>query len=175
MQTKSLGFNKDHIVTLSYNGNLTSKYESFKTELLANSNIKDITRSSRIPTGRLLDAMGSQINKGDSLAPTMADIKFIVADEDYLPTYGVKILAGRNFSKAYGTDTSAFLINEAAVKILGLKSNEDAIGKQFTYGGRKGELVGVFNDFHFESMHQRILPTGDVHSKEPRKFWKDVP
>jgi putative ABC transport system permease protein len=158
MQTTALGFNKDHIVTLSYNGSLTPKYESFKTELLSNSNIKDITRSSRIPTGRLLDAMGSQINKGDSLAPTMADIKFIVADEDYLSTYGVKILAGRNFSKSYGADTSAYLINEAAVKVLGLKSPEDAVGKQFVYGGRKGELVGVFNDFHFESMHQRILP-----------------
>ena len=158
MQTKSLGFNKDHMVTLSYNGNLTSTYESFKTQLLSNSNIKEITRSSRIPTGRLLDAMGSQINRGDSLTPTQADIKFIVADEDYLSTYGVKVVAGRNFSKTYGTDTSAFLVNEAAVKVLGLKSPEDAVGRQFQYGGRKGQLVGVFNDFHFESMHQRILP-----------------
>jgi putative ABC transport system permease protein len=158
MQTTSLGFNKDHIVTLSYNGNLTSKYESFKTELLSNSNIKSITRSSRIPTGRLLDAMGSQINKGDSLTPMQVDIKFVVADEDYLPTYGLKVLAGRNFSKSYGTDTAAFLINQAAVNILGLKGADDAIGKEFQYGGRKGQLVGVFNDFHFESMHQRILP-----------------
>jgi putative ABC transport system permease protein len=158
MRTQSLGFNKDHIVTLSYNGNLTPKYESFRTELLSNAHIKSITRSSRIPTGRLLDAMGSRINKGDSMAPTMADIKFVVADEDYLPTYGVKILAGRNFSKSYGTDTSAFLINEAAVKILGLKSPEDAVGKPFQYGARNGQIVGVFNDFHFESMHQRILP-----------------
>jgi putative ABC transport system permease protein len=55
-------------------------------------------------------------------------------------------------------DTSAFLVNEAAVKVLGLKSNEEAIGKQFQYGRKKGQLVGVFNDFHFESMHQRILP-----------------
>ncbi|HTM92800.1 MAG TPA: FtsX-like permease family protein [Flavisolibacter sp.] len=158
MQSKSLGFNKDHIVTLSYNGNLTPKYESFRAELLSNPNIKNITRSSRIPTGRLLDAMGSRINRGDSLSPTQADIKFIVADEDYLSTYGVKILAGRNLSRSYGMDTSAFLINEAAVRILGLKSPEDAIGKQFQYGGNKGQLVGVFNDFHFESMHQRILP-----------------
>ena len=158
MQTKSLGFNKDHMVTLSYNGNLTSTYESFKTQLLSNPNIKEIARSSRIPTGRLLDAMGSQINRGDSLTPTQADIKFVVADEDYLSTYGVKVVAGRNFSKTFGTDTSAFLINEAAVKILGLNSPEDAVGRQFQYGGRKGQLVGVFNDFHFESMHQRILP-----------------
>lgn len=158
MQNKSLGFNKNHIVTLSYNGGLTANYESFKTELLRNDNIKDIARSSRIPTGRLLDAMGSQINRGDSLELTQADIKFIVVDEDYIPTYGVPIVAGRNFSTSFGTDTSSYLINESAAKILGLRSPEDAIGKQFVYGGRNGQLVGVFHDFHFESMHQRILP-----------------
>jgi putative ABC transport system permease protein len=158
MQSKSLGFNKDHILTLSYNGNLTSQYQSFKSELLSNANIKSIARSSRIPTGRLLDAMGSQINRGDSLTPMNVDIKFIVADEDYLQTYGVKIVAGRDFSKGPGSDTTSFLINESASSILGLASPQDAIGKQFQYGGRKGELAGVFNDFHFESMHQRILP-----------------
>ncbi|HEU0111826.1 MAG TPA: ABC transporter permease [Flavisolibacter sp.] len=158
MQKKSLGFNKDQVITLSYNGGLNDKYESFKTVLLDNSNIKGVTRSSRIPSGRLLDAMGSQINRGDSLAPTQADIKFVLADEDFIPTYGVGMVKGRNFSKSYGTDTASFLINEAAVSVLGLKSNEEAIGKQFQYGGRKGELIGVFNDFHFESLHQRILP-----------------
>ncbi|MEO6582977.1 MAG: FtsX-like permease family protein, partial [Ferruginibacter sp.] len=87
-----------------------------------------------------------------------ADIKFITADENFLPTYGVKMVAGRNFSKEFGMDTSAFLINEAAAKILGLKFNQDAIGKPFRYGDRIGKLAGVFNDFHFESLHQRILP-----------------
>ncbi|HUS02007.1 MAG TPA: FtsX-like permease family protein, partial [Chitinophagaceae bacterium] len=53
---------------------------------------------------------------------------------------------------------SAFLINEAAVSALGLKSSEEVIDKPFRYGGRQGKLVGVFNDFHFESLHQRILP-----------------
>lgn len=158
MQNKSLGFNKDHIVSFNYNAGLNNSYEAFKTELLANANIKEVGRSSRIPSGRLLDANGSQINNGDSLAPTKADIKYLVADQDFIPTYGVKVVAGRNFSKEYGTDTSSFLINEAAVKALGLKSNEDAIGKQFTYGDRKGQLIGVFHDFHFESLHQRILP-----------------
>jgi putative ABC transport system permease protein len=158
MQKKSLGFNKDHVITFSYNDGLNDRFESFKTELLDNSNIKSITRSSRIPSGRLLDNMGSQIDRGDSLTPTQADIKFVVADEDFIPTYGVSMVEGRNFSKNFGMDTSAFLINEAAVKVLGLKTNEEAIGKQFQYGGRKGQLVGVFNDFHFESMHQRILP-----------------
>jgi putative ABC transport system permease protein len=158
MQQKALGFNKDHVITLAYNAGLNDKYESFKTQLMDNPGIKGVTRSSRIPSGRLLDAMGSQINRGDSLTPIQADIKFVVADEDFIPTYGVGMVQGRNFSKGYGMDTSAFLVNEAAVKALGLKSNEEAIGKQFQYGRKKGQLVGVFNDFHFESMHQRILP-----------------
>ncbi|HEY9364369.1 MAG TPA: FtsX-like permease family protein, partial [Chitinophagaceae bacterium] len=119
---------------------------------------KKVGRSSRIPTGRLLDSQGSMLNRGDSLAPSKADIKYVVADEDFIPAYGIKIVAGRNFSKDYGTDTSSFLINETAVKALELKSNEDAIGKQFQYGGQKGTIAGVFNDFNFESLHQRIIP-----------------
>ncbi len=158
MQNKSLGFSRDHIVNINYNSGLSSSYESFKTELLANANIKEVGRSSRIPSGRLLDADGSKINNGDSLAPTKADIKFVRADEGFIPAYGIKVVAGRNFSKEYGMDTSSFIINEAAVKALELKSNEDAIGKQFTYGDRTGQLIGVINDFNFESLHQRILP-----------------
>ncbi len=158
MQTASLGFSKDQVLTLNNNPGLTENYEAFKTQLLSNPTIQNITRSSRIPSGRLLDAMGSQIDRGNSLTPVQAAIKFVVADEDFMPTYQVHLLAGRNFSKSFGTDTAAFLLNEAAVKVLGLASNEKAVGRRFQYGGRKGQIVGIFNDFHFESMHQRILP-----------------
>jgi putative ABC transport system permease protein len=157
MQNTSLGFEKDQVVTLRYNRALTDKYESFKTELLSNSNVLNVGRSSRIPSGRLLDASGSRIKRGDSLEPIQADIKMITADENFLPTYGVKMIAGRNLRAGF-FDSSTFLINEAAVKILEIKNPQDAIGKQFQYGGRQGELAGVFKDFHFESMHQRILP-----------------
>lgn len=158
MQEKALGFDRDHIVNLQYVGALNETYDAFRTELLSNSYIKNAGRSSRIPTGRLLDAMGSRIKRGDMLAPANADIKFVSADQDFISTYGVKIVAGRGFSRDFSTDTSAFLINEAAVKVLGLKSNEDAIGKDFGYGSRTGKLIGVFNDFHFESLHQKIVP-----------------
>ncbi len=159
MQNKSLGFNKDHVITLPYNSALIERYDAFRTELTANALVKEAGRSSRIPTARLLDAMGSRINRGDSLAPTNADIKMVRIDAGFAPTYGVKMVAGRNLSRDRGLgDTSSYILNEAAVKILGLQSNEDAIGKGFQYGGRKGEIVGVASDFHFESLHQRILP-----------------
>jgi putative ABC transport system permease protein len=62
MQNKILGFDKEHIVSLPYTTQLNDRYEAFRNELLANSNIKNVGRSSRIPTGRLLDAMGTRWN-----------------------------------------------------------------------------------------------------------------
>jgi putative ABC transport system permease protein len=158
MQNKSLGFDREHIVNLPYVSLLNDKYEAFRNELLTNSSVKSVGRSSRIPTGRLLDAMGARMKSGDTMAPVMTDIKFVSADQDFISTYGVKILAGRGFSRDFSTDTSAFLINEAAARVLGFNNNEDAIGKDFGYGNRSGKLIGVFNDFHFESMHQKIVP-----------------
>jgi putative ABC transport system permease protein len=158
MQSKSLGFDREHILVLNNNTALAENYDAFRTALLADPNIRNAGRSSRIPSGRLLDASGSQINRGDSLAATKADIKVVTVDEDFIPTYGIRVVEGRNFSRNFGADTTAFLINDAAVKILGLKSGKDAVGKGFQYGPRRGQLVGVFNDFHFESLHQRILP-----------------
>jgi putative ABC transport system permease protein len=158
MQQKSLGFDRDHIVTLQYNRSLNDKFDAFRNDLTTNTNIKNAARSSRIPTGRLLDAMGTNINRGDSMVPVTADIKFVWTDREFISTYGVKVVAGRGFSKDFSTDSSGFVINEAAVKALGLKSNEDAIGKDIRYGNRTGKLIGVINDFHFESMHQKIVP-----------------
>ncbi|MEP7170094.1 MAG: FtsX-like permease family protein, partial [Bacteroidota bacterium] len=158
MQNTSLGFDKEHIVNLPYTPALNGRFEAFRNELLSVATIKNAGRSSRIPTGRLLDSMGARITRGDSLQPANADVKFVAADQDFTSTYGIKIVAGRGFSSDFTTDTSAFLINEVAVKVLGFKSNDDAIGQNFGYGPRRGKLTGVFHDFHFESMHQAIVP-----------------
>jgi putative ABC transport system permease protein len=158
MQTKSLGFDREHIINLPYATVLNDRFEAFRTELLSFPEIRNAGRSSRIPTGRLLDAMGARMSSGDTLAPVPADVKFVAADRDFTSTYGVKIVAGRAFSRDFGMDTSSFLINEAAAKALGFNQPSDAVGKDFGYGDRRGKLIGVFGDFHFESMHQKIVP-----------------
>ncbi|MGZ5190243.1 MAG: ABC transporter permease [Flavisolibacter sp.] len=158
MQNKALGFDRNHIINLPSVSALNNKYDAFRTELLSNSNVKNVGRSSRIPTGRLLDAMGTKIFSGDSAIPITADIKFVSADQDFINTYGVKMVAGRSFSRDFSTDTSGFVINEAAARVLNFKTDADAIGKDLGYGSRKGKIIGVINDFHFESMHQRIVP-----------------
>jgi len=175
MQEKSLGFNKDHIITTIYQNGLDPKYETFRTELMQNAYIKDATRSSRIPSGRLLDESGASMEVGDSLRPVNANIKFLAADYEFVPSYGIPIVAGRNFSRGYATDTSSFLLNVAATRILGMKRPDEAVGKNFQYGNTKGKVIGIMGDFHFESMHQRIVPLIIIMPSAGRtanSFWR---
>lgn len=68
-------------------------------------------------------------------------------------------MAVRSFDYLQATDsTEAFVLNKAAIKAIGWSSDEEAVGKQFNYGGRKGYVTGVMKDFHFESLHQPIVP-----------------
>jgi putative ABC transport system permease protein len=93
------------------------------------------------------------------LIPVTVTLKMICTDNEFFDTYETKVVAGRNFSKTIKTDDSlAYIINEAAVKALGWRSNEEVVGKDFQYGGVTGKIIGVINDFHFESLHQRIVP-----------------
>ena len=158
MQNTSLGYDKEHLVTMPYSNFLNPAYEQFRNELLRNPNIKEVARSSRIPTGRLLDEMGASTYVGDSSRPITADIKFVAGDYDFIPTYGVHVVAGRNFSRSYGTDTSNFILNESAVSAIGWKTPQDAVGKDFKYGSTRGKVIGVMADFHFESLRNKIVP-----------------
>ncbi len=158
MQQKSLGFSKDHVITMFNTAAFGNQFESFRNELLQNPGVKEVARSSRIPSGRLLDAQDVALPAGDTVKPLSVDLKFVTVDYNFVPAYGMGIAAGRNFSNAYKTDSNSFVINEAATKVLGWRSAQEAINKDLVYGGQKGKVIGVVKDFHFESLHQRIPP-----------------
>ena len=125
---------------------------------MSDGSIKEIDRSSRIPSGILADINSSQIKRGDSLASSKTEIWAVETDNHFISAYGINLLAGRGFSNDFGPDTSAFIINEAAVREMGFKTSGEVIGREFQYGERKGQLIGVVKDFHFESMHRSIKP-----------------
>ena len=158
MLKASLGYDREHVVNIPYTAALNPQFESFRNDLLRNPAVKNMTRSSRIPTGRLLDALGTSISVADTLQPLNITLKFITVDYEFIPTYGIGMKAGRNFSRNFARDSFNYVINESAIKLLGFKTPVDAIGKVIGYGGVKGEIIGVNKDFHFESMHQEIVP-----------------
>ncbi|GAA4319459.1 ABC transporter permease [Mucilaginibacter gynuensis] len=156
MQSKSLGINKDHIVTI---GEIPANdYDAFKADLLKNPSVKELGRSSRLPSGRLLDDQGVSVSAGGKELSVKASIKYLNADDGFIPAYGIKMAAGRNFNHTFGTDSNNYVINTAAVKVLGWKTPENAIGRDIIYGGVTGKVIGVTADFHFESLHQDIVP-----------------
>jgi putative ABC transport system permease protein len=161
MQNKSLGLDKERIVTMVQNTPLIQKWETFREELMNNPNILQAGRSSRLPAGRLLDELGGRsVQLGDTMSPLTASLKMLAIDMDFVPTYQIPLAAGRGLSRDFPTDTTqAWLLNEAAVRAIGWKSADEAIGKRLIYGGREDcYVVGVLRDFHFESLHQEIIP-----------------
>lgn len=155
----SLGFDKDRVITFTYYNELGQNYDAFYNEAIKSATIKNAGRSSRIPTGRLLDSMGGSLVQEGQLVPAAVTLKMVATDYEFFDTYGITFAAGRGFSRNIKTDDSlAYVINEASVKALGWKSNDEAIGKEFNYGGKTGKIIGIVNDFHFESLHQRIVP-----------------
>jgi putative ABC transport system permease protein len=172
IQTASLGLNKDHVIDLAYDRSLSSQYDAFRSELLRNPAIEEVGRSSRIPSGRLLDEQSASFLSGNGMQPSKIDIKCVVADYDFIPTYGMKMAAGRNFSKDFATDTANYIINETAVKALGWGSADKAIGKDMKYGDTQGKVIGVVKDAHFESLRQAIIPL--VFYISPKNYYNHI-
>ncbi|MEO6550888.1 MAG: ABC transporter permease [Ferruginibacter sp.] len=155
MHNRDLGFNKDQVMVINTNGD--SAKLAFKQSLEAIPHVKSVAMSSSVPGGGNPGAYSEIENiKGDL---QIANLDLYYVDFDYLNNYKIKVVAGRPFSKSFGTDTTqAMVLNEAAVKMFGYSSPQQAIGKRFKQWGREGKIIGVVKDFHFRSLQQNIKP-----------------
>ncbi|MGB8317542.1 MAG: FtsX-like permease family protein, partial [Ignavibacteriaceae bacterium] len=157
IQDKNLGFNKEHLITINDAVALDNRLDAFKNELLKNPNIRSITKSSvMFQSG--IPGNGFLYNK-----QTGSDVKsfqFLDVDYDFFKTYQFKLKAGRYFSKAFPSDTSAVLINEAGVKECMAKDPIGKILKQIGINGndKSYKIIGVIKDFNYESLHQKVRP-----------------
>ena len=166
LNQRELGYGKDQVVTLGYyfDGN-PERYETFYHELTKHPAILNAARSSIIPTERLLDYQGTSVRQGDSLVATEIVMKDVRIDHEFFDTYEVPVVSGRNFSKEIKSDDSlGFVINVAAAEMVGW-SPEKAIGQVLQNGGVTGSVIGVVKDFHFESLHEPIVPVVFIGEK----------
>ena len=157
INNKELGLNKEDIVVIPTTPLLIEKLDAFKHQLSSNPNILSVSGSKRVPSDGLWDCNGANIFSEGKSIPLEFRLANVRMDEQFIPTYKIKLLAGRNFDKDFSKDFG-FIINECAVKKIGWKSPENAIGQVIEYGGIKGNVIGVVNDFHYESLHTPISP-----------------
>ena len=154
LQDKNLGINKDNIIYMEMRGKLKNNHDAFRTELTQNPEIKSVTTSSELPTNIRWATTGVDwegMTPGYRIHWSVMSVDF-----DYIDTFGLEILEGRNFSKEMSTDTrTAYIINETGAAVLGYES---VIGKKFSLWDTEGPIIGVARDFHFSSLHEHIEP-----------------
>jgi putative ABC transport system permease protein len=155
MRSQDLGFNKDQ--TMVIDTNQDKNKDAFKESLSSVPGVLSTSFSSTVPGDGNSTAYSKVENKSGDMQTASLDIYFV--DFSYINQYKMKIVAGRGFSKDFGTDTTqAMVINESAAKLLGYNSPEQAIGKKFDQWGRQGKIIGVVKDFHYQALQEPIKP-----------------
>ena len=156
MQNKDLGFDKDNVLYFSLRGDLARKYPTLKEELLKIPGVIHTTATDSPPGRR--ESFTNNISWEGKKLDDRAEMEVIAVDQDYLETFSMEMAQGRFFSSAYSTDdTEGIVVNEAAVKAMGMES---PLGKRFSYRseGIEGQIIGVVKDFNSRSLHYAIGP-----------------
>lgn len=169
MQDKNKGFDEEQVVLVEINNSeIRNKHEVFKERLLNEPGIVNISSMSGEPGG-FYDTMSHNIQGHDETYR----LRTVFSDHDYVKTFGLKIVAGRDFSQEFGTDENeAVLLNETAVKNLGW-TNDEAIGQEVSrtmFGNEVRRVVGVIKDYHFSSLRDKIDPLLVTLNPSPRIF-----
>jgi putative ABC transport system permease protein len=155
MRSQSLGFNKEQMLVIPVNGDPAK--QAFKQSLANIPSVKSTSLSSSVPGSGNPGAYSEIENQKGDMQIANLDLYFV--DFDYIPNMKIEMVAGRPFSKEFGTDTTqAMVINERAVKLFGYSSPGEAIGKKFKQWGREGKIIGVAKDFHFRGLQEEIKP-----------------
>ncbi len=161
IQNKDLGYDKEQLLTIQNSYVLGKNEEVYKQDLLKDPRILNATSSYYRPAGPSNNNNAMAYPQGHD-DQTMKTLEYHV-DEQYIPTFGMKILAGRNFSKDFATDSLGLIVNETAAKAFGWNTM-NAVGKNvIRVNSVRGNnvafhIIGVVKDFNFQSLHEPITP-----------------
>ncbi|HWC53765.1 MAG TPA: ABC transporter permease, partial [Chitinophagaceae bacterium] len=165
IQTKNLGYNKDHIVVLPLDQKMTAILNTIKTEFKMNPDVLNITKANNEPINIV---SGYSMSREDQVGKGGITVNANVVDEDFIKTIGATIIAGTDFTEQDSKDVLEpteqdkkkyhYILNESAAKALGW-TPEEAIGKKMFLGEqRPGIVKAVVKDFNFSSFHDPIKP-----------------
>jgi putative ABC transport system permease protein len=153
IQNANLGYDKENLIYIPIEGELMTKYKLFKQEASSLPGINLVSRISQTPTEIDNGTYGVDWDgKDENTKPMFTNA---AVGYDFVKTMKLTVLDGRDFSRDYGSDSTNYILNEAALKKVGYKN---PIGKRLTLWGKKGTIIGVVKDFHFSSLREPIRP-----------------
>lgn len=148
IQTKNLGYDRENLIYIPLEGDLAKQYQVFKQQALNVPGIKLVSRISQTPTEIDNGTGGVDWDgKDPNVLPmfTQAAVGY-----DFVKTMNIQMLQGRDFSRDFPTDSVGYIVNQQALKKIAYK---DPVGKRLTFWQKKGSIIGVIKDFHFNSLH----------------------
>ena len=155
IQNKNLGYDRENLIYIPVEGDLIKKYELFRQEASNMPGIKMVDRCSQFPHTMGFRAAVVEWSGAD---PGVTDVPFNMASVgyDFVKIMDLQVVEGRGFSRDIKADSLSFMVNEEAIRQMGIK---DPVGKEvIIWGSRKGKIVGVLKDYHTSSLHERIDP-----------------
>ena len=156
IRTKDVGFDKDGLLAVAASPALSGRFEAFKAELLKSPGIASVARSAYLP-GRIVPAEDYADAQGDQ--GLRVNLALIAGDEEFMNTLGLRLMAGRFFAGGGPGDDNAFVLNaEAARRLASAFGWTDPVGKSLTNGRETRTIIGVLEDFHYQSLHRNIRP-----------------
>jgi putative ABC transport system permease protein len=163
MRTSDLGIDISNVVAVKLppipaNAEYMKNLTAFQTELLQYPAVKGVSGSSHIPGSD--PRFRRLVWKTTEKATTGKVQSIIFIDHEFVPTYGLEMAAGRNFSKEFGTDRANVLVNQQALKVLGYDSQEAALNQEISIWALQGtyRIVGIVKDYHHQSLKSGQSP-----------------
>lgn len=157
IQNRDIGFNKANLLYLEMpkTGDLQSNYQALKASLHQRPDITDYSLINQLPTN-LSSATNNVIWSGKD--PRLQILfPHISVDGSFVKTFGMHMLAGRSFDDRAKGDENNYVLNEKAVRVMGMTA-ENAVGQKISSKGHKGLVIGVVRDFNFKPVQQPIEP-----------------
>ena len=159
IQNKDLGFSKEQLINIPIRDNsITQNYQLVKDRFLQQPGVTHVSFSGNLPGG---GDWGLPYNAEGIPENEEPGMRILAVDHDFIETYGMNIVQGRDFDQKYSTDrTGAFIINQEAARQLGW---DEPLKKYMSFDVPSLDMynkpvVGVVEDFHFRSMKEEISP-----------------
>ncbi|WKN41008.1 ABC transporter permease [Tunicatimonas pelagia] len=162
IRNKKLGYDKEHVLVLHNTFYLNKQAETFKNEALRQPGVTAATLTGHLPADPFNNNNNAIFPDNNPESDQTTTAPWFSVDYDYIPTMGMNIATGRNFSRDFATDSTAMIINEAAAKYF--FGEDDPLGHKLSnFGEEPGSftsytVVGVVEDFHYSTLRQKIMP-----------------
>tara|TARA_R100001143_G_scaffold63450_1_gene70539 strand:- start:1726 stop:4074 length:2349 start_codon:yes stop_codon:yes gene_type:complete len=153
IQDKNLGYDKENLILSPFSGDLYENMDTLKELVLQSSSITSATFISNYPHN-IGDSSGDLSWPGKTAGQTV-EVAPLSVGYDFLETMNITLKEGRDFSPEMATDGAAYIINESAAEVMGM---DEPVGKEIEFWFGEGPIIGVIEDFHFASMHEKIKP-----------------